>query len=319
MNRADAAPAGAPVLHVAVGVIEDAAGRVLLAERPAGKPMAGYWEFPGGKIEPGEDPRTALARELHEELGIDIGEPLPWLMRVFHYPHASAHLYLYRVREWRGEPHGREAQHLSWEDPHATGVAPLLPANHDIMAALRLPPLYAITHAAAYGIDDFMTRLEAALAGGVRLVQVRERDLPPAQLAAFAAEVVRRAHAHGARVLVNGDAKLADRVGADGVHLPSAQLMALAKAPTATLWAASCHNREELLQAARLGAAFAVLSPVLPTASHPGAPTLGWEEFAALCRDLPMPVYALGGMRGELLETAQRHNAHGIALLRGIW
>jgi 8-oxo-dGTP diphosphatase len=320
MNRT---PAGAtecrPVIQVAVGVIQDAAGRILLAERPQGKPMAGYWEFPGGKIEADEDPRTALVRELHEELGIESGAPLPWLTRVFHYPHATAHLHLLRVLHWQGMPHGREAQRLSWQDPHAINVRPLLPANEAIIDALRLPPLYAITCATHYGVDAFMQRLQHALENGVRLLQVRERDMPPPQLAEFAAGVVQLAHHHGARVLMNGEAGLASQCGADGVHLQAAQLMACTQPPAANLWAASCHNREELLQAARLGADFAVLSPVLPTASHPEATGLGWPRFAKLCRDLPMPVFALGGMRRELLETAVQHNAQGIALLSGIW
>jgi 8-oxo-dGTP diphosphatase len=320
MTRSPAATgADIPVLHVAVGVIRDTAGRVLLTERPPGRPMAGYWEFPGGKIEPDEDPQAALARELHEELGIDIGHALPWITREYRYPHATARLHLFRVLQWQGEPHGREGQTLSWQDPHAVRIEPLLPANHAILAAVRLPPLYAITHAAKYGTAGFMQRLQRALQDGLRLIQVRERDMPPEALAAFAADVVQLARRYDARVLVNGDAELARKSGADGVHLQAAQLMQSTQPPAVSLWAASCHNREELLQAATLGADFAVLSPVLPTASHPGAPVLGWEHFAALCRDLPMPVFSLGGMRRELQETAMQHNAHGIALLSGIW
>jgi len=309
----------AAVTHVAVGVILDADGRVLLAERPQGKPMAGYWEFPGGKIERGERPQTALARELHEELGIDIGHALPWITRVYSYPHATARLHLFRVTQWRGEPHGREGQRLCWQDPQAVAVDPLLPANHGILAALRLPPLYAISQASKYGIAGFMERLGSALVNGVRLIQVREREMPPPQRAAFARDVVELAHRYGAQVLVNGDAALALEAGADGVHLQAGQLMDSDQAPATPLWAASCHNREELMHAAGLGADFAVLSPVLPTASHPGAPTLGWQRFAELSRDLPMPVYSLGGMRRELQETAMAHNAHGIALLSGAW
>ena len=307
-------------IHVAVGVIQRSDGRVLLAERPAGKAMAGYWEFPGGKIEPGESPPDALARELHEELSIDIRNARPWLTRTFHYPHAIAHLQLFRVTEWQGEPHGREDQQLSWQDPHRIDVEPLLPANHDIMDALRLPALYAITRAGKLGIDVFMQRLQAALHNGVRLVQVREKDMDAATLRRFAENVIELCHAHGARVLLNSNIALAIETGADGVHLQTAQFMTRNSPPVTDItWAASCHNREELLQAVRLGAAFAVLSPVLPTQSHPGAPVLGWEGFAAACRELPIPVYALGGMKMDLLQTAVEHNAHGIAMLSGIW
>jgi 8-oxo-dGTP diphosphatase len=309
-----------PELHVAVGVLTRPDGSVLLAERPAGKVMAGYWEFPGGKIEPGESAPDALVRELHEELGIAIEHALPWLTRIFHYPHATAHLHMFRVQRWRGEPHGREDQHLSWQDPQRVDIAPLLPANHAIIDALRLPALYAITRAGRLGIDAFMVRLENALANGVRLVQVREKHMAADTLRGFTQQVVDLCHLHGARVLVNGDRELARSTGADGVHLQTHQFLELGQPPVSDmLWAASCHDRSELQQAARLGAAFAVLSPVLPTASHPGAPTLGWDGFAAACAGMPIPVYALGGMRTDMLDTAHVHNAHGIALLSGIW
>ncbi|MDH3870950.1 MAG: Nudix family hydrolase [Gammaproteobacteria bacterium] len=309
-----------PEIRVAVGVIRCTDGRVLLAQRPAGKAMAGYWEFPGGKIEPGETPRDALARELHEELFIDIDNAQPWITRTFHYPHAVAHLELFRVTEWQGEPHGRENQQLSWQDPYRITIEPLLPANHDIMNALRLPLIYAITQAGKLGIEVFMERLQVALQNDVRLVQVREKDMDAATLQRFAEDVVTLCHAHGARVLINSDTGLARDTGADGVHLQTAQFIELDTPPvTGMMWAASCHNREELLKAAELGADFAVLSPVLPTRSHPGAPTLGWEGFADACRQLPMPVFALGGMQTGLLDTALAHNAHGIAMLSGIW
>ena len=309
-----------PEIRVAVGVIRCTDGRVLLAQRPAGKAMAGYWEFPGGKIEPGETPRDALARELHEELFIDIDNAQPWITRTFHYPHAVAHLELFRVTEWQGEPHGRENQQLSWQDPYRITIEPLLPANHDIMNALRLPLIYAITQAGKLGIEVFMERLQVALQNDVRLVQVREKDMDAATLQRFAEDVVTLCHAHGARVLINSDTGLARDTGADGVHLQTAQFIELDTPPvTGMMWAASCHNREELLKAAELGADFAVLSPVLPTRSHPGAPTLGWEGFADACRQLPMPVFALGGMQTGLLDTALAHNAHGIAMLSGTW
>jgi 8-oxo-dGTP diphosphatase len=312
-------PVPDPIIDVAAAVVERADGRVLLAERPAGKPWAGYWEFPGGKIEPGEGVRAALVRELHEELGIELDAADPWLTQVYAYPEKTVRLHFLRVHRWHGEPHGREGQRLAWEDPAAVAVAPLLPANDRILKSLRLPAQYAITAAARYGIEAFLPRLRAALARGLRLVQVRERGLPQDALESFARAVVALAHAHGARVLVNADAGLAQRAGADGVHLPAAQLMGLAAPPPAGLWAASCHDAGELARAAALGADFVVLSPVLPTASHPGEPGIGWERFGALIRDYPLPVYALGGMKPELLATARRHGAHGIALLSGVW
>ena len=307
------------IVDVAVGVVTRGDGRVLLAERPQGKPSAGYWEFPGGKFESNESPREALARELHEELGVELDAAYPWITRIHRYPHMTVRLHIYRVLRWHGEPHGRESQRLSWEDPHAVGVAPLLPANHDILQALALPRVYAITQASKYGIPGFMERLRPALESGVRLIQVREPAMSPPELAQFARQVVSLAHRYGAQVLVNGDETVARDAGADGVHLQAAQLMQRNSRPDTRLLAASCHNHEELQHAADLDVDFVVLSPVLPTQSHPGEPTLGWERFQELCLDMPMPVFALGGMRLDMLNTAMTHSAHGVSLLSGIW
>ena len=307
------------VTPVAAGIVQRADGRVLLAQRPPGKPWAGYWEFPGGKIEPGEQPRAALARELHEELGIELDRADPWITRDYAYPEKRVRLHFFRVPVWHGTPHGREGQDLSWQDPQAVTVTPLLPANAAILQALRLPPLYAITRAAHYGEDEFLLRLDAALARGLRLIQVREPEFERVALTRLARAVVARAHRHGARVLVNGDAVLASETGADGIHLPARRLLALQEPPAVGLWAASCHDAGELAHAAALQASFVVLAPVLPTASHPQAPGLGWETFEMLIRDYPLPVYALGGMRLDLLGIAQQHGAHGLGLIRGVW
>jgi 8-oxo-dGTP diphosphatase len=307
------------ILEVAAAVVQRPDGEFLLAERPVGKPYAGWWEFPGGKIEEGESPYHALVRELHEELGIEVDVAHPWLTRVYTYPHATVRLHFFRVVSWRGEPHGKENQHLSWQYPDAVSVTPLLPANGPVLRALDLPPVCAITHAAELGVGPFLERLLVSLRQGVKLIQVREKGMDAATLRAFATEVVRQAHAHGARVVINGDVALAREVGADGVQLNSAQLMALTARPEVELVSASCHDRRELERAAELGLDFALLSPVLPTLSHPGAPALGWEVFAHLVKGLPMPVYALGGVSRADLDQAWRHGAHGVAMLRGAW
>ena len=308
-----------PIIDVAVAVVQRADGRVLLAQRPRGKPWEGYWEFPGGKIENGEHATRALARELHEEIGIEVARAFPWLTREYAYPDRHVRLHFYRVLDWHGEPHGREGQHLSWQDPQALTVGPLLPANGKVLHALGLPQLYAISHAAKYGVSEFMQRLASALAYGVLLLQVREPDMPPDDFAQFARDVVAAAHARGARGLGSRDAALARRIGADGVHVSARQLLQMQQAPDTPMWAASCHDAHELARAAGLGADFVVLSQVLPSATHPGVAGMGWEKFAALVQAYPVPVFALGGMRRESLETAMAHGAHGVGLLGGIW
>lgn len=311
--------AAKPLINVAVAVVQRADGCVLLAERPLNKVSGGFWEFPGGKFDAGERAEQALARELHEEVGVELDRAQAWMTYDHAYPDKIVRLHFFRVTAWHGTPHGREGQRVSWQDPAAINVTPLLPANDKMLQVLNLPTLYAITHAGKYGVTEFMPRLEQALAKGVRLIQVRERAMAPEQLAQFARRVAEVAYRYGAQVLVNGDETLARKVGVCGVHSTSAQLARLTTRPRTRLWAASCHNAEEVARAAALGADFIVLSPVLPTATHPGEPGMGWARFAGLTRDCPLPVYALGGMQPDLLDTARSHGAHGIALLSGIW
>jgi 8-oxo-dGTP diphosphatase len=306
-------------IEVAAAVIHDAAGRFLLAQRPPGKAFEGYWEFPGGKVEAGESAADAMRRELHEELGIEVDAVCPWLTRDFEYPHASVRLRFFRIYQWRGEPHGREGQCFAWQTAGALNVAPILPANGPILRALDLPDVYGITQAEALGVDVFKRKLAAALERGLKLIQVREKTLPADALRAFAADVVVAAHRHGARVLINGDAGLARETGADGVHLTAAMLRTLHQRPACEWVAASCHDRAEIQAATRLGADFVVAGPVMPTPTHPGVQTLGWNGFAACVQDTAIPVYALGGMQLEDLGIARQCGAQGVAMLRGAW
>ncbi|HET9700399.1 MAG TPA: Nudix family hydrolase [Burkholderiales bacterium] len=307
------------VVDVAAAVVLRPDGSFLLARRPPGKVYAGYWEFPGGKVEPGEAPAHALSRELHEELGIEVDLAYPWVTREYVYPHAAVRLHFFRVLRWHGEPHGRENQALAWERREATSVEPLLPANAPVLAALRLPAVYALTAAGGQGADGFLARLETALEAGLRLIQVREKAMSRNELLWFTRQVVQRAVRFGAQVLVNGDALLASECGAHGVHLSATQLMALRERPDLPLCGASCHHPAELARAAELGMDLAVIGPVRETASHPGMPPLGWATVEDWTRGCAIPVFAIGGMRSQDLETAWARGLHGIAMLRGAW
>ena len=291
----------------------------LLARRPEGKVYAGYWEFPGGKVEPGETLREALVRELQEELAITVERAWPWLSCEFTYPHATVRLKFFRVTSWHGEIAPIEHSGFVWTTiGNVPTVDPVLPANGPILRALEWPPIYALTNAAEYGFEAELVCLGEALAGGLRLVQIRDTTLEPSERLRFARNVMQLARKFaGTCVLVNDDEGLAREVGAHGVHLPSARLMQLAQRPPFRWVAASCHNAEELARAASLGLDCALLSPVLPTASHPEAQGMGWDAFAHLVERAALPVFALGGMKPELLETALERGAHGVALMRG--
>lgn len=314
-------PSTAVEVTGSAGVLIDDRGRVLLARRPANKHLGGMWEFPGGRIEEGEDSRAGLVRELREELGIDLDFCEP-LIHVRHaYPEKTVSLWFYRVTKWRGEPHGREGQPLKWVMPGAVVPSELPPADVPVVRALQLPPLYAISAATRLGREVFLERAASVLAGGARMIQLREPDLSPADYASLARELLRLCHRHDAKLLLNADPAAVAQLGADGVHLPSRRLLALAERPLSRdkLVAASCHDGTELAHARAIGCDFCVLSPVLPTASHPGAPALGWERFRELSFEASMPVYALGGMTPEHVVTARAHWGQGVAMLGGIW
>ncbi len=305
-----------PLINVAVAVIQREDGRILMAERPHGKESAGFWEFPGGKFETGERAEQAVTREIYEELGIKLTVACPLIYYEHIYPDKIVKLHVYRVFAWEGTPSGQEGQRISWEDPSSINVMPLLPANEKILQAIALPLIYAIINIGSGGAKEkLITHLMFLLEQGVRLMQVRIWHISnPSQHMQVLRPIVNLAHKYGAKVLVNESGPVALKSGADGIHLSASQLMNTHTRPCTLLLSASCHNASELAHAAALRANFATLSPVHDTSTRPNIPGLSWKEFAGLTNNLPMPVYALGGLNYEDLAIAVQHHAYGIAL-----
>jgi len=300
------------ITEVAAAVIERP-GEFLLAQRPGGKPYPGYWEFPGGKIEPGEGAFAALVRELREELGIEVREATPWITRVYAYTHATVRLHFFRVSRWDGEPRPLEDQDIRWQRSGAPDVSPMLPANAPVLAALALPEVMVVSNASAVGIDAWVHQLENRAPAERLLVQLREKGMDRLKLQHLLSRTLARVEPWGSRVVVNSDCGAFPQCG--GVHLTSRELMAARSRPPAALVGASCHFSEELAHAAKLGLDYVVVGPVKATASHPGAVPLGWEAIEALISGQPMPVYAIGGLGRADLPEARRRGAHGVALL----
>ncbi len=305
-----------PLINVAVAVIQREDGRILMAERPHGKESAGFWEFPGGKFETGERAEQAVTREIYEELGIKLTVACPLIYYEHIYPDKIVKLHVYRVFAWEGTPSGQEGQRISWEDPSSINVMPLLPANEKILQAIALPLIYAIINIGSGGAKEkLITHLMFLLEQGVRLMQVRIWHISnPSQHMQVLRPIVNLAHKYGAKVLVNESGPVALKSGADGIHLSASQLMNTHTRPCTLLLSASCHNASELAHAAALRANFATLSPVHDTSTRPNIRGLSWKEFAGLTNNLPMPVYALGGLNYEDLAIAVQHHAYGIAL-----
>ena len=358
-------------IHVVAGVIRDARGRVLLARRTRGRDLAGLWEFPGGKVEPGETPEAALARELHEELGIRAvaGEPLIRVPQ--QYPDKRLVLDVRQV-QFTGTPKGLDGQALVWSPPEKLARYPMPPADRPVVAALLQPDRYLVTPEPGEDDHAWLHGLARALEDGVRRVQLRARTTGPARWVRLAEQAAALCREAGAEVLVNGDAALARQLGA-GLHLRATQLQQRAAAQAGgdrprrdagrgqgpiqqqsahpleggrgqgplqeespqpskgtrergapphgepRPLAASCHGLDDLLHAQALDCDFVVLGPVMPTASHPGAPGLGWDAFAQAREHASLPIYALGGLQPGDLSTARAHGAQGIAAIRGLW
>ncbi|MGH8372657.1 MAG: Nudix family hydrolase [Gammaproteobacteria bacterium] len=310
-----------PTIHVVAAVLHDGHGRVLIAERPAGKPLAGFWEFPGGKLETGESPHDALRRELHEELGITVDEARPLIRFTHAYPERQVELDVWRVMRYSGELQARERQSLAWVNPGSLSEINLLPADLPITQRLRLPPLMLVTPAPESDTATFLNNLQRRLVAGIELVQLRAPDLDPVRYPQLAAQVIDICHEHGARIFLNAEPQLAVQLGADGVHLTSRRLLDLNKrsVPTSFLIGASCHDAAELEHAQTCELDYTMLGPVLPTASHPDAATLGWVRFALLAGNSRLPVYAIGGMQAGDLERIQAQGGYGLAAIRGLW
>ena len=312
-------------VHVAAAAIFDAQGRVLLSRRPAHVHQGGLWEFPGGKLEPGESAERALRRELHEELGISVQAARP-LIRVLHnYPDKAVLLDVWRVDAFTGTALGCEGQAIEWVSVAALGEYQFPAANTPIIKAVSLPDRYLVTPEPGVdpGVDqaNFLRALEVALGRGVSLVQLRAKQLSAADFRALVPGVRQRCQQAGARLLLNADVTLAAELDADGIHLTGARLRALSARPLGDdqLVGASCHTLEDVRHAGELGLDFIVVSPVKQTGSHPDARPLGFAGLQQLTEQASLPVYALGGMQLADLDATFRHGAQGIAAISGLW
>jgi 8-oxo-dGTP diphosphatase len=222
------------------------------------------------------------------------------------------------IRAWRGTVRGHEGQALAWVPPHRLSAYPMPPADVPVVAALQQPDRYLVTPEPGDDDAGWLRALEAALETGVQRVQVRSRNTTGERWRRLADAAVALCRQAEAQVLLNGDIALASALGT-GVHLRSAQLRGMAASPLPGPVAASCHDAAELAMAEALGCDFALLGPVRATSSHPGAPGLGWEGFAALREGVSLPLYAIGDMQPDDIAVARRHGGQGIAAIRGLW
>ncbi|WP_158070071.1 Nudix family hydrolase [Motiliproteus sp. MSK22-1] len=315
------------VVHVAAAAIFGADGRLLISKRPAHVHQGGLWEFPGGKVEPGETVSEALCRELQEELGIVTEQYSPLIRIPYSYPDKTVLLDVWRVIRFSGKPVGCEGQALKWLDTQELDAAAFPAANRPIIDALLLPDRYMIT---GPSIDDadYLNRFERALKAGIQMVQFRANHSFQSALLEKSIELCRR---YRALLILNDSLELASEFDVDGIHLTSKQLVSI-EADTLRAWretkekkrnkvwiGASCHNEAELKRATELGANYASLSPIQKTGSHPDTAALGMDRFRYLVDKASIPVFALGGMSMNSTEQVIQYGGQGIAAISAFW
>lgn len=307
-------------IEVAVGILRRN-GKVCLTQRQAHQHLGGLWEFPGGKIEAGETAEAALVREFREEIGV---ETSAWQKRMevpWRYEKAAVRLHVYETGAFSGEAHGKEGQALRWCDEAALAAVAFPEANRGIVQAFLLPDVYM-------SVGDFadpaeaLARFEKALQNGVRLAQLKAKGLDEATFEKLANAMAQCAQRYDAKLLLNAEPAWLQRVPlAAGIQLSSQQAGAYAQRPVAEdkLLAVSVHDLTQAQAAMQLQPDFLTLSPIHATAAHPDLAGLGWPGMAAIIAQLPVPVYALGGMKIGDKVAAKAQGAQGVALTKGVW
>jgi 8-oxo-dGTP diphosphatase len=307
-------------VHVAVGVIRSRDGRILVARRSANQHLGGLWEFPGGKVEAGETVNQALARELHEELGIDVLAQSALCCIQHDYPDKSVLLDVWNVHEFSGTALGKEGQPLRWLFAHELNHSDFPQANRAIIRALQLPDFIALRDVISDmffpDLSDFMQNLPASALLRLRNTSAEFPVFVPSQ------SQLAFLNRHRQHLIVdipadrNAHPQLLSAVC--GVHANRHVLKTLRSRPAADhqLFGASCHDAEELMLAQALGADYVLLSPVMPTPSHPRQSGMGWDTFMQLAKSTATAVYAMGGLNLSDLHKAQQHGARGIAGMR---
>lgn len=306
--------------QIVVGVLRKGS-QVLLSVRQKHQAYADYWEFPGGKVEAGEDFELALEREFHEEVGIETRNWQPLIQIPWDYEHASVMLNVFETEDFVGEPHGKEGQTVSWVETKDLGDYRFPEANEGIVSALNLPDSMMITGDFS-DQEDALHKLEVALKDGVRLVQLRAKKMDEEAFLSFAKMAIPKVHGYQGKVLINGKPELIDLLPeADGLQLASTELTHWAQRPIGKekLLSISTHNALEIAKALELKADIILLSPVKPTSSHPGMEALGWMGFQSLAENVPVPVYALGGMKASDINEAKCFGAQGVAAISSFW
>ncbi len=307
------------IVDVAVGLIIKN-GQALLAKRAEHQHQGGCFEFPGGKVEAHERVQDALARELYEELGIQIHDHQFVQRLTYDYPEKTVRLHVYRIESFSGEPIGREGQPLHWVALDVLFALNFPDANRPIVRAAQLPKRYSITSNLTMPEHD---AISAWLAEQViekstdAWVYVR---LPDAPMDVYETAITKLAMLRpDLHLIAIWNAPDSVNPWIRGRHLTHSALLTkkeLVRYSERDYWFAACHDEVSIAHAVLLGVDAVTVGTVLATPTHPEGKVLGWERFAQLARATDVPVYALGGMQPVDIEKVREQGGWGVAGIR---
>ena len=299
------------ITEVVAGILINSKNEVLISQRLISQPWPGYWEFPGGKVEPNESLDQCLSRELFEEISIKPISYTEWITREFFQDKRVIRITFFKITRWTGEIQKKEVNDYKWINVENINSWPkkILPKNIYILKALSLPPYYLITNF----LEDEKS-IKKAINSKDIWIQFREPLLPIDKLNYFYEFLMKKC---ASKILINSRHK--NLINNNGIHYTSTDLNKVKKLDKNIINGASVHSLDELKLANKLGFDFVVLSQIKKTLSHPGRDGMGWNKFKEIVNHSDIPVYALGGLSLSDLADAQKNGAVGISSQREGW
>ena len=306
---------------IALAVVTNEQGEILLTQRKKNTHLAGLWEFPGGKLDQGESFKQALRRELAEEIGITLASCRKLINFKYNYPDRQLHLQVFQLSTQQHEVTLKEHQAAQWLQQTQLSSVALPAANQIILNALRMPDIYAIADHDVFA-SALLDQVEQQLKAGIRLLQYRVHGHPSARIITSGRAIKALCDRYGATMVLNSEWRYWDEIEPHGVHIKSADLARMQQTPAADLAyrviSASCHTPQQAELINSLDIAAVLVGPVQTTLTHPQQRPVGWIGFSKLCARINRPVYAIGGCRAHDVATAQVYGGHGIAAIRGV-
>ena len=307
------------LLHVAIAVIYNEKSEILIQQRSRNVPMAGLWEFPGGKVEHGESPKMALRRELQEELGITLRQAKFFFNFNFQYPDQTICFHVFKVEGFENTPSSNEGQAFHWQAVDDLPLDSMPLANQTIVQSMQLQTQYMIADQDVYA-EQLEQQIKKQVSLGIRLIQLRAKSLSKEHYLKLLSKVQEWVADKEVKLILNCPLNWLTAEQWPQSHLSSKELqLAYVKQQLGEkheYFSASVHNEDEINMANALSIRCVLLGPVLRTPTHSACEPIAWAGFQRLTNMSNWPVFALGGMTADQLTVAQAHAGHGIAGIR---